>query len=59
MQAMTFIGFFIGIMFGALGCYLIMARSKAQSSIEQQLRELQEEFTAYRENVNTHISNDY
>ncbi|MCG8533595.1 MAG: YhcB family protein [Pseudomonadales bacterium] len=56
MQAMTFIGFFIGIMFGALGCYLIMARSKAQSSIEQQLRELQEEFTAYRENVNTHFN---
>lgn len=56
MQAVTFIAFFVGAGLGALICYLMMARSKAQGNIEQQLRELQEEFTAYRENVNTHFN---
>ncbi len=56
MQAITFITFFVGAGIGALSCYLLLARSKAQGNIEQQLRELQEEFTAYRENVNTHFN---
>lgn len=56
MQAITFIAFFVGVALGGLGCFFIMTRSKIQENIEQQLRELQEEFTAYRENVNTHFN---
>ncbi len=56
MYTATFIAFLVGLAAGALGCYLAMSRARAQSNIEQQLRELQEEFTAYRENVNTHFN---
>lgn len=56
MQLATFVAFLIGLAAGGLGCFFIMSRAKAQSNIEQQLRELQEEFTAYRENVNTHFN---
>ena len=56
MYTATFISFVVGLAAGALGCYLAMSRARAQSNIEQQLRELQEEFTAYRENVNTHFN---
>jgi uncharacterized membrane-anchored protein YhcB (DUF1043 family) len=56
MQLITFIAFLAGLAIGGFGCFLLMSRSKAQSNIEQQLRELQEEFTAYRENVNTHFN---
>ena len=56
MYTATFIAFVVGLAAGALGCYLAMSRARAQSNIEQQLRELQEEFTAYRENVNTHFN---
>ena len=56
MYTATLISFVVGLAAGALGCYLAMSRARAQSNIEQQLRELQEEFTAYRENVNTHFN---
>ncbi len=56
MESVTLIAFLAGLILGALGCFLIMNKAKAQSNIEQQLRELQEEFTAYRENVNSHFN---
>lgn len=56
MQLATFIAFVVGLAAGAIGCFFVMSRSRAQSNIEQQLRELQEEFTAYRENVNSHFN---
>lgn len=56
MYTASVIAFLVGLAVGAAGCYLVLARTRAQSNIEQQLRELQEEFTAYRENVNTHFS---
>ncbi|MAR89889.1 MAG: DUF1043 family protein [Pseudomonadota bacterium] len=56
MYTASFIAFLIGLALGAVGCYLILTRARSQSNIEQQLRELQEEFTAYRENVNTHFN---
>jgi len=56
MYTASVIAFLAGSAAGALVCYLFMARTRAQSNIEQQMRDLQEEFTAYRENVNTHFS---
>lgn len=56
MDTVTGVAFVSGAVLGALICFLLMNRSKTQSNIEQQLRELQEEFTAYRENVNTHFN---
>ncbi|RLP53641.1 MAG: DUF1043 family protein [Ketobacter sp.] len=56
MESVTLVAFLAGLVLGALGCFLIMNKAKTQSNIEQQLRELQEEFTAYRENVNTHFN---
>lgn len=56
MQLVTLIAFLIGLAAGGIGCFLVMSRARAQSNMEQQLRELQEEFTAYRENVNTHFN---
>ncbi len=56
MQISMIIAFLLGSIVGAIICYLVFSRSKAESSIDRQLRELQEEFTAYRENVNTHFN---
>lgn len=56
MQTFTIIAFFAGILLGAIACFALISRKKNKASIEQQLRELQEEFTAYRENVNTHFN---
>ena len=56
METITIVAFVGGIILGALGCFLVMTRTRAQGNMEQQLRELQEEFTAYRENVNTHFN---
>ena len=56
METVTIIAFIVGAVLGALGCFFVMTRLRAQGNIEQQLRELQEEFTAYRENVNTHFN---
>ena len=56
MYTASLIAFLVGLTAGGLGCFLVMSRARAQSNMEQQLRELQEEFTAYRENVNTHFN---
>jgi uncharacterized membrane-anchored protein YhcB (DUF1043 family) len=48
--------FLLGLMIGALGCFLVMNQGRSESAVEKKLRELQEEFTAYRENVNQHFS---
>lgn len=56
MYTASLIAFLVGLAAGGLGCFLVMSRARAQSNMEQQLRELQEEFTAYRENVNTHFN---
>ncbi|PIE41491.1 MAG: hypothetical protein CSA49_03030 [Gammaproteobacteria bacterium] len=57
MSLTSVILFLAGVASGAFGCFLIMRASRSESSIERQLRELQEEFTAYRENVNQHFNN--
>lgn len=48
--------FLLGGIAGAVVCYVVLARARSESNIERQLRELQEEFTAYRENVNQHFN---
>lgn len=48
--------FLVGIVLGVGGSLLVMRQTRSESSIEKQLRELQEEFTAYRENVNQHFN---
>lgn len=48
--------FLLGAIAGGTGCYVILTRSRSETAIEQQLRDLQEEFTAYRENVNQHFN---
>lgn len=48
--------FLLGAIAGSTGCYVILTRGRSESAIEQQLRDLQEEFTAYRENVNQHFN---
>ena len=57
MQTATLIAFLLGSAVGAAACYWVLTRTKSGGiSIERQMRELQEEFTAYRENVNTHFN---
>src|SRR5690606_22054384 len=46
----------VGCAIGAALCFAFLSRNRAESKIERQMRELQEEFTAYRENVNQHFS---
>ncbi|OUS31697.1 hypothetical protein A9Q99_03800 [Gammaproteobacteria bacterium 45_16_T64] len=48
--------FIIGAAAGAIACYFGLSKQRAESSVEKQMRELQEEFTAYRENVNQHFN---
>ncbi|CBL44232.1 Protein of unknown function DUF1043 [gamma proteobacterium HdN1] len=48
--------FLIGVAVGAGSCFAVMRRGRNGNPIEQQLRDLQEEFTAYRENVNQHFN---
>lgn len=48
--------FLLGGFAGAFLCFVILTRRRSDSAIERQLRELQEEFTAYRENVNQHFN---
>lgn len=57
MSLVSVILFLLGITLGAGGCLLVMRQTRSESSIDKQLRELQEEFTAYRENVNQHFNN--
>ena len=56
MNFLTFAMFIAGGIVGALVCYAFMASRRTESAIERQMRELQEEFTAYRENVNQHFN---
>ncbi|MCG8668268.1 MAG: YhcB family protein [Pseudomonadales bacterium] len=56
MSLVSVIMFLVGALLGVGGCLLIVRQTRSESSIEKQLRELQEEFTAYRENVNQHFN---
>ena len=56
MSLVSVLMFVVGIILGATGCLLVIRQTYSESSIERQLRELQEEFTAYRENVNQHFN---
>ena len=47
--------FIVGSSLGALICYFSLTRKREESTVERQMRELQEEFTVYRENVNQHF----
>ena len=47
--------FLLGALSGATVCYFGVMRQRTESAVERQMRELQEEFTAYRENVNQHF----
>lgn len=48
--------FLLGATAGAVVSYVVQTRRRSESAIERQLRDLQEEFTAYRENVNQHFN---
>jgi len=56
MNFLTIVGFLAGCVAGALVCYAFLAGRRRETTIERQMRELQEEFTAYRENVNQHFN---
>lgn len=56
MDLMTIAVFLAGSVIGAGICYGFLLSSRSESRVERQMRELQEEFTAYRENVNQHFS---
>ena len=56
MDLLTIAVFLAGCGAGAVVSYVVLARTRAESKIERQMRELQEEFTAYRENVNQHFN---
>ncbi len=49
------VSFLVGALSGAIVCYFGVMRQRTESAVERQMRELQEEFTAYRENVNQHF----
>ena len=48
--------FLAGAVIGAGICYAVLLSNRNESKVERQMRELQEEFTAYRENVNQHFN---
>ena len=56
MNLVSVIMFLVGAGLGVIGCLLVMRQTRSETSIEKQLRDLQEEFTAYRENVNQHFN---
>ena len=56
MSLISVVMFLAGTVLGVAGCLLVVRQTRSESSIEKQLRELQEEFTAYRENVNQHFN---
>jgi uncharacterized membrane-anchored protein YhcB (DUF1043 family) len=56
MDLISVVTFFVGCIVGTVGCLLVVRQVKSDSTIERQMRELQEEFTAYRENVNQHFN---
>ena len=49
------VSFLVGALSGAAICYFGVMRQRTENAVERQMRELQEEFTAYRENVNQHF----
>ncbi|MBV1920624.1 MAG: YhcB family protein [Pseudomonadales bacterium] len=49
------VSFLVGALSGATICYFGVMRQRTENAVERQMRELQEEFTAYRENVNQHF----
>lgn len=51
-----FVMLLVGVALGAVGSLLISRQTRSEPHIEKQLRDLQEEFTAYRENVNQHFN---
>lgn len=56
MDLLTIAVFLAGVAVGAGGCYAFVLGTRSESKVERQMRELQEEFTAYRENVNQHFN---
>ncbi len=56
MDFLTIVVFLAGAIVGAALCYAFIAGSRSETKVERQMRELQEEFTAYRENVNQHFN---
>ncbi|HVK98179.1 MAG TPA: DUF1043 family protein [Dongiaceae bacterium] len=56
MEITTILAFLVGCLAGGAVGYFALSRTRAESKIERQMRELQEEFTAYRENVNQHFN---
>ena len=56
METINIIIFLAGTLVGGILSFIIFGRSKSGDQIGRQLRELQEEFTVYRENVNSHFS---
>lgn len=56
MDFLTIAVFLAGAVIGAGICYGFVLGSRSESRVERQMRELQEEFTAYRENVNQHFN---
>lgn len=56
MDFLTVVVFLAGAVIGAGICYGFVLGSRSESRVERQMRELQEEFTAYRENVNQHFN---
>lgn len=56
MDLLTIVVFLAGAVIGAGICYAFVLGSRSESKVERQMRELQEEFTAYRENVNQHFN---
>lgn len=56
MDFLTIVVFLTGAVIGAGISYAFIAGTRSESKVERQMRELQEEFTAYRENVNQHFN---
>ena len=48
--------FIVGAGIGAAVCYVGLIKRHSESAVGKQMKELQEEFTAYRENVNQHFN---
>lgn len=51
-----FVMFLVGALLGTVGCLLVTRQSTPDDTVETKLRNLQDEFTAYRENVNQHFN---
>jgi len=56
MGLIEFAIFIIGAAAGAGTCYFGLIKRHSDSAVGKQMKDLQEEFTAYRENVNQHFN---